>query len=137
VERDWPRIEALLSNAALPLDGARESLEHFLVAEADDGEVVACAAIEPYGSAALLRSVAVREDLRGSGTGAALIKAMLGSARSSTIILLTTTAAEWFRRFGFRQIERTDVPEEVSQSVEFRGACPSSAVIMRLERSGS
>ena len=49
--------------------------------------------------------------------------------------LLTTTAERYFARFGFVQIARDDVPGAVQQSVEFREACPASAVVMRTELS--
>jgi len=45
--------------------------------------------------------------------------------------LLTTTAEEFFPKFGFERVERTDVPASVQTSIEFRSACPSSAIVMR------
>ena len=45
--------------------------------------------------------------------------------------LLTTSAERYFPRFGFERITREDVPDPLHASVEFRGACPASAVIMR------
>ena len=46
--------------------------------------------------------------------------------------LLTTTAGDFFPRFGFAPVERADVPDDVKQSIEFRSACPSSALAMRV-----
>ena len=45
--------------------------------------------------------------------------------------LLTTTAERFFPKFGFERIERTDVPASLQASIEFRSACPSSAIVMR------
>jgi amino-acid N-acetyltransferase len=45
--------------------------------------------------------------------------------------LLTTTAAEWFPRFGFVRTTREAVPMAVTASVEFQGVCPASAVVMQ------
>jgi amino-acid N-acetyltransferase len=53
--------------------------------------------------------------------------------RCRSLYLLTTTAARFFERFGFRPAERVEVPSSVRRSVEFRGACPESAVLMRLD----
>ena len=36
-----------------------------------------------------------------------------------------------FTRFGFVQTTRDVVPTGVQQSIEFRSACPASAVVMR------
>ena len=45
--------------------------------------------------------------------------------------LLTTTAEGWFPRFGFERIAREEVSEAVRGSVEFGGACPATAAVMR------
>jgi amino-acid N-acetyltransferase len=44
--------------------------------------------------------------------------------------LLTTTAEDFFARFGFRRTDRTQVPPSVRESREFQGACPTSATVM-------
>jgi amino-acid N-acetyltransferase len=46
------------------------------------------------------------------------------------VYLLTETAERFFPRFGFTRQERATAPEEVRHSVEFRLACPESAVMM-------
>jgi amino-acid N-acetyltransferase len=48
------------------------------------------------------------------------------------LYLLTTTAEEFFPRFGFERIGREEVPAAVRESVEFRESCPASATVMRL-----
>ena len=50
----------------------------------------------------------------------------------SAIFLLTTTAEDFFPRFGFERVSRAAVPESVRASVEFQSACPASAVVMAL-----
>jgi amino-acid N-acetyltransferase len=40
------------------------------------------------------------------------------------------TAEHYFPRFGFERIERGAVPEAISETLEFRSACPASAVAM-------
>lgn len=131
---DWESISSLLSNAQLPLDGARDQLPRFRVAELD-GIVVGCAATERYGTDALLRSVAVSPAHHGRAIGATLVARVLDETRDEgiqTVVLLTTTAAGWFPRFGFQQVHRDEAPASVRDSVEFRSACPASAVTMLL-----
>lgn len=131
---DWPAIESLLLEGGLPLEGAREALGSFFVVENGGGDLIGCAALEPYGDAWLLRSVAVWRDRRASGIGARLIHHVLARIDSQRpVVLVTTTAAYWFTRFGFRRIDRDSVPGSILQSVEFRGVCPSTAVIMLRE----
>ena len=94
------------------------------------------AALERYGDAALLRSVAVAADVRGTGLGRALVHAAIAHARDSgveTLVLLTETAPQFFPPFGFRPISRDEVPEAVLASEEFRGACCANASVMRLD----
>ncbi len=129
---DLPVILALLERCGLPTEGFAERLPTALVARAD-GDVVGSAALELYGAAALLRSVAVDEAFRGQGLGVRLTQAALDLARQrgvTHVFLLTTTAGEFFPRFGFQPVAREDVPEAVKQSVEFTSACPVSALAM-------
>ena len=130
---DFETIEALLADNHLPTAGVGEWMSSALVARAD-GEVIGCAALELYPSGALLRSVAVAESRRGEGIGRQLTDAALVLARthgSHAVFLLTTTAGEFFPRFGFEPVDRADVPADVKRSVEFTSACPSTALVMR------
>lgn len=132
--QDWPPIERLLVASALPVEGAREHLADFVVAERD-GEVVGCAGAEVHGVAALLRSLAVSEAARGQGVGQALLDwmlAMLKRRKVRQVALLTTTAERFFGRQCFKVVAREDVPMALQGSREFLGACPADAVAMML-----
>ena len=130
---DTPAILSLLERSHLPVAGLIEHSDEILVARRA-GEVVGSAALEVYGEDALLRSVAVDLTRRGNGVGQQLTEAALARAKERglrSVYLLTTTAEEFFPRFGFSRIERADVPFGIRQSVEFASACPASAVVMR------
>jgi N-acetylglutamate synthase-like GNAT family acetyltransferase len=132
---DWPQVAALLTAVGLPLDGAEAHIDDFVLAECD-GALVGCAGLERYGHAALLRSVAVRADRQGRGLGEILVHRALVHAAANgveTVALLTTTAAGFFPRFGFRAVARATVPAPLQASVEFRAACPASATAMVLD----
>lgn len=134
---DWPAIASLLSAANLPLDGAQDHLMEFVLAFRDE-ELIGTAALEKYGDYGLLRSVAVIASEHGRGLGAALTQQLIDRARRDQlrgIVLLTTTAADYFPRFGFTRIDRADVPFPVQASIEFQSACPQSAVVMVLDLS--
>lgn len=131
---DLAAVHALLRSAALPLDGVPDDLAHFLVAELQ-GAVVGVIGLERYGDTALLRSAAVAQAMRGHGLGERLVHALLEAARATGIrelTLLTTTAEQWFPRFGFARIAREEANAALQASAEFRGACPASATTMRL-----
>ncbi|MDH5235742.1 MAG: arsenic resistance N-acetyltransferase ArsN2 [Gemmatimonadota bacterium] len=135
---DTAAVLALLSASALPLDGVPDVLTDLLVAErlsSGAPEIVGAVAFERYGDAALLRSTVVAPRLRGAGLGERLVHAALDLARAHAVrdvVLLTTTAAEWFPRFGFTRITRDEAPLALHASNEFQYACPASATVMRL-----
>lgn len=130
---DLSAVQALLKSYQLPLDDLEKHLATAVVAE-DDGRLVATAALEVYGSEALLRSVAVAENQRRTGLGGQIVQAILELAHQqgiSEVYLLTETAADYFPRFGFQPITRAEVAETVQQSAEFTTACPASAQAMK------
>ena len=136
---DWEEIARLLRDSGLPIAGADAHLDGFLLATRD-GRLLGTAALERYGAAALLRSVAVSPEARGTGLGRALVDSAIARARDSgieTLVLLTETAPQFFPRFGFLTISRDDIPDGVRASEEFRGACCANATVMRLDLAGA
>ena len=138
-KEDFGAVVDLLEAAALPLAGVPPLLENFYVAERA-GRVVGAIGLERYGGSGLLRSAVVDSSARGFRIGEALVERLLHHAREGrlrAVYLLTTTAEGYFPRFGFERITREDVPDQVKASVEFREACPASAVVMHkiLDRS--
>jgi amino-acid N-acetyltransferase len=130
---DYAGVVRLLEAADLPTAGLKRSLPDFLVAE-ERGRVVGAVGLEIYGDCALLRSAVVDAGRRGSGLGRDLVESLLeraGTRGVREIYLLTTTAENFFPRFGFARISRDVVAAPVRASEEFRGACPDSAIAMR------
>ena len=130
-------IERMLRDAGLPIAGVAAHIDGFLVAE-HEGVIVGCAGLERYGGAALLRSVAVAPGMRGTGLGQRLTSATIETARAqglTTLALLTETAEEFFPRFGFVLVARSDLPGSLHASEELRGACGVSAKAMLLNLS--
>ena len=131
-DSDLAAVERLLTASHLPLDGVREALPSFVVAEAGD-ELVGVAGLEACCDNALLRSVAVSDAWRSRGVGRALVERAIAEAESRGIhalYLLTTTAERYFPSFGFRAIPRDEVPAAIRETAEFRSACPASATVM-------
>lgn len=132
---DWPEVRGLLERASLPQAGVPQSLEHFVVAR-DGDALVGVAGLEHYGASALVRSVAVDPAWRGTGVGRLLVDRVLGEAQrlgAHDVYLLTTTAQEYFPKFGFACVRRDSLPAALGASEELRGACPATAVVMRRE----
>ncbi len=132
---DANAIYWLLEKSKLPIAGLAAHLGTTLVARESE-TVIGSVALEIYEDQALLRSVAVADEYRGQRLGKRLMQEVLSLARQerlNTLYLLTETAEKFFEEFGFQTISRADVVSRVKQSVEFTGACPASAIVMKLE----
>jgi amino-acid N-acetyltransferase len=133
---DVEAVRLLLRDARLPLEGVEDQFgDAWTVAVRREGRIVAAAALESYGDSGLLRSVVVVPSLRGLGVGEALTNDRLAWARRHglrDVWLLTTTAADFFDRFGFVKVDRASAPPALAASTEFAVACPASAACLRL-----
>ena len=131
---DVTAIKALLAANSLPTAGVDEHWRTFVIAR-DGGKVVACGGAEAYQFAALIRSIAVASDYRSRGLGRRIVRQLLDRLASRGLrefYLLTTTAEEYFRKRGFKTIDRDEVHPQLLSSREFQDACPSTATCMRL-----
>lgn len=130
---DYPAIRALLIEQGLPSEDVAVGQASRFHLAVQDGALLACAALEPYGSDALLRSVAVAECARRNGLGRALVgiaerdAAAMGVHR---LFLLTTTAASYFTRLGYAPFDRNQAPVLLQSSSQFASLCPASAAYM-------
>ncbi|QDW66105.1 GNAT family N-acetyltransferase [Luteimonas granuli] len=125
-------LHRLLQDAGLPVADLDHAPVTFLVASDAQG-LAGAVGIEVHNGAGLLRSLVVRDDLRGSGHGSRLVAACEGAAEAlglDSLTLLTLTAAPFFARRGYAVIARDDAPEALKQSAEFRSICPASATCM-------
>lgn len=125
---DMSDVASLLGNESTPRADD--------VVIAGDTGVEATATAVVRGSDALLRSVAVREDQRGSGLGMLIVAAAVGHARrrgARRCWLLTETAEPFFARLGFVRTDRQTVPEWTDS--EGMADCSNRAVAMRRELS--
>jgi amino-acid N-acetyltransferase len=131
---DVPAIRQLLIASNLPLDGLDDHWKTFIVAR-DGDDIVGCSGSEAHSFAALIRSVAVAETHRGQGIGRRMVRQLLDRLASRGIrefYLLTTTAQPYFAKRGFKPIDRDEIHPQLLGSAELRGACPDTAVCMRL-----
>jgi amino-acid N-acetyltransferase len=131
---DLSAVEDLLRRSGLDPNRLGEHTDTVVVARSG-GKVVGSAGLEIYDKAALLRSVAVDERLRGQGLGQRLTEAALDMARQAgvdSVYLLTRTAADFFPRFGFSAIDRAELPPSVQASGQFQTDCAKTATFMML-----
>ena len=105
---DIPNIQRLINDnldKLLPRkdEEVLELLDTFWVVE-DGGEIVGCCCLEVYSpKIAELRSLAVRDGVRGEGYGKMLVEAAVNEAKSRNIrqILVVTSTRDFFEKVGF------------------------------------
>lgn len=129
---DADAIAQLLKRSGLPADDFIPHLSHFIVARKDK-TIIGSAGLEIYRPAALLRSLAVAEEWRGTGVGSQLLGQIENYAVKFDVAaayLLTTTAEGFFAKRGYRRIARDAAPACIVETGEFRGLCPVTAALM-------
>jgi len=119
---DVPAMQRLINyfaerNEMLPrsLSELYENVRDHVVAEVD-GEVVGCCALHvTWSDLAEIKSLAVQEEQRGIGLGKRLVNACLEEGKSLGIprVFVLTYIPDYFRRFGFRQVEKAELPQKV------------------------
>lgn len=132
-ERDLPRLASTLAAAGLPVEDLGGRDRSFFAFQDRSGEPVGFAGYELYGTDALLRSVVILPTVRGKGYGRAITEWMMAElARrgAATVFLLTTTAAPFFEKMGFRRLDRSQAPAAIAATTEFGSLCPSTAMFM-------
>jgi amino-acid N-acetyltransferase len=119
---DVPAIQQLVNRFAdrgemLPrsLSELYDNLRDHLVLEEHGGIVACCAVHVTWGDLAEIRSLAVEESHRKQGLGRQLVEACLGQAKSLGVprVFVLTYIPAYFTRFGFRQVEKTELPQKV------------------------
>ncbi len=129
-------VVSLLENADLPAEDVPAVFGDCFAVAVHNDSIVGTAGVERHGDVGLFRSAAVRADQRGKGIGEALTRNRIEWSTAqgiSELYLLTTTAADYFPRYGFEKVERDSVPPEIASTSEFTSLCPSSATVMRLK----
>jgi amino-acid N-acetyltransferase len=135
---DEPPLRVFLEGFSLPTDDLSAERQDFLLA-CEGGQIIGSVALEPVGSDALIRSLAVTPQYRGSGLGVTLCDRAVETARNrglGALYLLTMTAREFFLRRGFEVIGRSEVPAGILALPEFKSLCPATATCMRMDIGG-
>jgi len=145
---DIPQIHKLVNRFAekgemLPraLSELYENIRDFFVVR-DGEQLVACAALHIFWSdLAEIRAVAVVDEIQDQGAGALLVRACIEEARSLGIetIFCLTYKPDFFKKFGFRQVDKMELPRKVwgeCQRCPKFPDCDEVALVYNPEHSG-
>lgn len=123
-----PTLEA----ARLPVDDldqrGRVFFEMF-----DEAGPIGFIGLEGDGADRLLRSLVVLPGRKRQGHGALLVahgEASAGRDGVRRLHLLTATAADFFRAYGYRPADRADAPAAIAATAQFTSLCPGSAAYL-------
>jgi amino-acid N-acetyltransferase len=144
---DVKPMQRLLSKAAqqgLLLPRSLSSLytgirELYVMSSSDGAEVAGCCALKIFwDDIAEIRSLVVREDLRGHGIGFRLVSACLDEARDYGIakVFSLTYQNIFFGKLGFKEIEKEILPNKIFTDcihcAKYPDDCDEIAMLMEL-----
>lgn len=98
-----------------PLSELYEKVRDFWVCEDKDLIVGASALHIVWEDLAEIRSLVVSEEYQGKGIGARLVEACLEEAKALEIprVFALTTSPEFFKKLGFKEINKQELPQKV------------------------
>jgi UDP-N-acetylmuramate: L-alanyl-gamma-D-glutamyl-meso-diaminopimelate ligase len=134
---DMPAIRALLES--VHLSGSQASDENYgsYFYLRNERGVDGVVALEVTGEDAILHSLAIAPESRGTGFGWLLADVAVQWARQRgcrRVYLLTETASDFFGgKLGFRVVDRSTVSPAVADTASFRSSTDSKFVAMRLD----
>jgi arsenate reductase len=123
-----------LQEAGLPTDDLTEPGRSFFAYAPVTGKRVGYGGFERMGRDVLVRSLFVLPHARQRGIGGGILALLLRRAFDEggrDAWLLTTTAAPFFERQGFKPVERTSAPASVLATRQAASLCPASAGLLR------
>lgn len=100
-----------------PLSVLYDHVRNFSVyVDGRDGNVIGCCALQfCWDDLAEIRSLAVHSDHTGKGIGSKLVEAVLSEAKRFEVkkVFALTYRPDFFKRFGFLQIDRSELPIKI------------------------
>lgn len=126
-------VVPLLSACGLPVEDIGPGTAIVFLGVRRGSAPVAVVGLEPCGTACLLCSLAVAPRARQAGLGAALVARAEAEAVSRgmrSLYLLTTNAAGFFDRLGYRVADRSEAPPSIRATAQFSTLCPASSTFM-------
>lgn len=123
-----------LQHAGLPADDLSEPGRRFFAYATASGERVGYGGYECLGRDVLLRSLVVLPSARHRGLGGGMLALLLRRAYDDggrNAWLLTTTAAPFFERNGFKPVERDAAPASILATRQAAELCPAGAGLLK------
>ncbi|WP_448583415.1 N-acetyltransferase [Thermocrinis sp.] len=121
------------------LNSIYENIRDFWVYE-KEGQIVGCCALHVvWEDLAEIKSLAVKEDMKGKGVGTSLVQACLKEAKELGVkrVFVLTYAVDFFEKLGFYTVQKENLPHKVwgecINCVKFP-SCDETAMQMEVEK---
>jgi arsenate reductase (glutaredoxin) len=130
---DVAELASALEAEGLPTDDLIDAGRRFFSYDTLSDARVGFGGFEIFGREALIRSVVTLPHTRGHGVGGSLLGLLLRRAfdyGARRAWILTTNAAPYFERKGFKLVDRSQAPQEILFTRQFSALCPASASLL-------
>jgi arsenate reductase len=124
---------ATLQDAELPIDDLREPGRQFFAYATLSAQCVGYGGFERFDRHVLIRSLVTLPHAHHRGIGSGMLALLLRRAfdeGAREAWLLTTTAAPFFERAGFKRVERVAAPTAILSTRQAASLCPSTAALL-------
>ena len=126
-------MRATLQKNNLPVDDLGGEGQRYFSLLDEGGAAYGYGGLEGAGADQLLRSLIIYPTARGKGMGRALVRLLEAQAReegAQRLWLLTSDAEKYFRRLGYKTVDRAEAPKAIARTKQFAALCPASARLM-------
>ena len=117
----------------LPVDDLGGEGQRYYSLLDGSGSAYGYGGLEGAGADQLLRSLIIYPESRAKGMGRALVRLLEARARedgAQRVWLLTNDAEKYFRRLGYKTVDRAQAPKAITRTKQFAKLCPASAKLM-------
>jgi len=132
-------MRATLQKNNLPVDHLGGEGQRYFSLLDEGGAAYGYGGLEGAGADQLIRSLIIYPTARGNGMGRILVRLLEAKARedgAQRVWLLTNDAEKYFKRLGYKTVDRAQAPKAVMRTKQFAALCPASARLMARDITG-